>query len=125
MRSATLASRLTAAVLWPTAVLGAFVGGHAVAAVVLPDGLRFVESHAEVAELAPEAVSAVDADQRVRRLVRAHACWSGDAPRWMRDRVPGHAVVTLPGRRAAYLDSAVGFAVWTGDRRGTLHAFCR
>jgi hypothetical protein len=125
VRSATLAGRLTAAVLWPTAVLGAFVGGHAVATVVLPDGLRFVESQGEAVELTPEAVRVAAADQRVRRLVRTHACWSGDAPRSMRDRVPAHAVVTLPGRRAAYLDSAVGFAVWAGERRGTLHAFCR
>jgi hypothetical protein len=125
VRSATLAGRLTAAVLWPTAVLGAFAGSHAVAEAVLPDGLRFVESQAEAAELTPETVRTAAADQRVRRLMRVHDCWSGEAPRSMRDRLPGHAVVTLPGRRPGYLDSAVGFAVWTGERRGTLHAFCR
>ena len=68
------------------------------------------------------------ADRHVRRvlgLVSRHDCWSGAAPKDMKDQVPEHAVVTLPGRRAAYLSSDVGFAVWSGDRPGTLHAFCR
>jgi hypothetical protein len=68
------------------------------------------------------------ADRHARRvlgLVSRHGCWSGAAPKDMRNETPEHAVVTLPGRRTSYVSSEVGFAVWAGERRGTLHAFCR
>lgn len=46
--------------------------------------------------------------------------------------IPGHAVVTLPGHKAQYVKSDVGFALWgpdekpatADDRPGMLHAFC-
>jgi hypothetical protein len=109
------------AVAWPVAVVGAFGGSYALADAALPAGLVFADAHA-----GPAAGAPVDPQvERVQHLIDGHDCWSGATPAGMRDRIPGHAVVTLPGRRAAYFSSGIGFAVWTGDRAGTLHAFCR
>ena len=122
MSRAGLRRRLGAAALWPLMVVGSFAGSYTVVGAVLPAGLESAEARQVEPGLDPVA------DRHVRRvlgLVSRHECWSGAAPKDMRNRVPAHAVVTLPGRRAAYLSSDVGFAVWSGDRPGTLHAFCR
>lgn len=69
----------------------------------------------------------------VERLVERHGCWTGEAPPEWQGEIPGHAVVTLPGRAPRRTPSSVGFDVWlgpdgqlaTGDERpGTVHAFC-
>lgn len=52
---------------------------------------------------------------------------------YQEDTIPGHAVVTLPGQDATYVESSVGFDLWGPDEKygtaddlpGTLHAFCR
>jgi hypothetical protein len=122
MSRAGLRRRLGTAALWPLLVVGSFAGSYAVAGAVLPDGMESAEARRF------EPVRDPVADRRARRvlgLVGRHDCWSGAAPRDMRNKAPQHAVVTLPGRRAAYLASDIGFAVWAGDRPGTLHAFCR
>ena len=59
---------------------------------------------------------------RVTVLVERHGCWSGTAPLGAPD--PTRAVVTLKGERAKVVEAAVGYEIWLGDRRGTLHAFC-
>jgi len=67
---------------------------------------------------------------RAQRLVEAHGCWTGPAPADMRDRVPGHVVVTTRADRTVLggtrlvrraLDQAFG------DKPAGLeiHAFCR
>jgi hypothetical protein len=122
MSTAGLRRRLGAAALWPLLVVGSFAGSYTVVGAVLPAGLESAD--ARPFESAPEPV----ADRHVQRvlgLVGRHDCWSGAAPKDMRNKIPEHAVVTLPGRRTAYLSSDIGFAVWSGDRPGTLHAFCR
>jgi hypothetical protein len=122
MSRAGLRRRLGAAALWPLMLVGSLAGSYTVVGAVLPGAEQSAE--AERFEPAQETV----AENHVRRvlgLVRRHDCWSGAAPKNMKNKVPEHAVVTLPGRRAAYLSSDVGFAVWSGDRPGTLHAFCR
>ncbi|CAI9417172.1 hypothetical protein [Nocardioides sp. T2.26MG-1] len=64
-------------------------------------------------------------------LLAVHHCWTGDAPADMRDRIPGHVVVTLPGEdRPTYggpwltgraLDQVIG-----GAEHGlTVWGFCR
>ena len=60
-------------------------------------------------------------ERMVEDLVADHACWSGAAPA---GAVPGHAVVTLPGRRPALVPADLGFAIWLDGRPGVLHAFC-
>ena len=122
MRGSGLQWRLLRAFLWPTAAVAAFAAGQGICSAVLPAAL-----HASDDQARPAArVRAVDPQvARVRHLVRSHGCWSGPAPADMRDRIPAHAVVTLPRHRAQYLSSDVGFAIWTGKRAGTLHAFCR
>ena len=121
MSRAGLRRRLGAAALWPLMVVGSFAGSYTVVGAVLPGG-----SEAGARPIAPAHDSFADRHvQRVMGLVNRHDCWSGAAPKDMRNKVPEHAVVTLPRRRAAYLSSDVGFAIWAGDRPGTLHAFCR
>ena len=121
MSTAGLRRRLGAAALWPLVVVGSFAGSYTLVGSVLPG--RVESAHAQ--PLAPGAAVADRHVQRVLGLVGRHGCWSGAAPKDMRSKIPEHAVVTLPGRRAAYLSSDIGFAVWSGDRPGTLHAFCR
>lgn len=58
---------------------------------------------------------------RVVRLISGHDCWTGTAPEGV---IPGHAVVTTPGRRARVVDADVGFAIWLDGAPGVLHAFC-
>ncbi|MGZ5416288.1 MAG: hypothetical protein ACXWDI_03835 [Nocardioides sp.] len=117
-----LRRRLGAAALWPLMLVGSFAGSYTVAGAVLPGGTE----SAEVRRFEPAQEPVADRhERRVLRLVSRHACWSGAAPKGMRNKIPEHAVVTLPGRRTAYLSSDIGFAVWSGDRPGTLHAFCR
>ncbi|MEZ5096285.1 MAG: hypothetical protein R2731_09255 [Nocardioides sp.] len=55
-------------------------------------------------------------------LVVRHHCWTGAAPD--PDAIPGHAIVTLPGRRPELADSSVGFAIWLEGAPGHVHAFC-
>jgi hypothetical protein len=57
----------------------------------------------------------------VLRLLRANGCWSGAAPA---GTTPTHAVVTLPGHRAALVDADVGFGIWLEGDPGELHGFC-
>ena len=63
-----------------------------------------------------------DGSDRVTRLVERHDCWTGEAPGGV---IPGHAVVTLPGERAALVPAEVGFGIWLDGDPGRLHAFCR
>jgi hypothetical protein len=66
-----------------------------------------------------------------QRLIEDHDCWTGEAPPGMRNRVPGHAVVTWPGdAEATYggrgtVAAALGH-VFEGEHPDLLvHAFCR
>lgn len=122
MSRAGLRRRLGAAALWPLMAVGSFAGSYTVVGAVLPSGMESVEARRFEPAQDPVADRRV---QRVMGLVSRHDCWSGAAPKDMKDKLPEHAVVTLPGRRTAYLSSDVGFAVWSGDRPGRLHAFCR
>ena len=71
----------------------------------------------------PVNVERATESSRASVLIARHDCWTGAAPE--PDLIPGHAVVTLPGSRTAYVDSAVGFHIWLDGKPGTLHAFCR
>ena len=62
-----------------------------------------------------------DGSDRVTRLVDRHDCWTGAGPEGV---IPGHAVVTLPGERAALVPAEVGFGIWLDGDPGHLHAFC-
>lgn len=122
MSTARFRRRLAAAALWPVLSVASFAGSYTVVGAFLPAGME----SAHPASGPPPREAARDRNaRRVLRLTVSHDCWSGPAPRDMAHKVPARAVVTLPGRRAAYLSSDVGFAVWAGDRPGTLHAFCR
>jgi hypothetical protein len=71
----------------------------------------------------PETASApVRPDDRVERLLRTHDCWTAAAPAGA--PVPEHAVVTLAGRRAAYVAADVGYGIWLDGDPGILHGFC-
>ena len=122
MSTARFRRRLAAAALWPLLSVASFAGSYAVVGTSLPAAMESTDA----TPVPPAREAARDRDaRRVLRLTAVHDCWSGPAPSDMSHKVPAHAVVTLPGRRAAYLSSDVGFAVWAGDRPGTLHAFCR
>lgn len=67
---------------------------------------------------------------RVERLIERHDCWTETAPVGV---IPGHAVVTLPGKRARLMSAEIGFNIWLGpdgqagsgdELAGRLHAFC-
>jgi hypothetical protein len=75
----------------------------------------------EDSAVTPAPVSEQGAD-RATRLVERRDCWTGEAPAGV---VPGHAVVTLPGERAALVPAEVGFGIWLDGDPGRLHAFCR
>ncbi|QNN52300.1 hypothetical protein [Nocardioides mesophilus] len=117
---------LVGLVLWPLTTVLAFGAGYlglsAVVTTVRLDGPgRPVD-----ALTAPRTPTVADrAALRVDRLIERHGCWSGEAPADLAGGLPLHAVVTLPGRRPAFVDSGVGFDLWTGVRAGRLHAFCR
>lgn len=70
-----------------------------------------------------ERATTAAAPSRASVLIARHDCWTGAAPD--PKLIPGHAVVTLPGSRTAYVGSAVGFHIWLDGKPGTLHAFCR
>ena len=82
-------------------------------------------SWALVAGFAPvtgDVVAPATPPDRVTVLVERHGCWSGTAPLGAPD--PTRAIVTLKGERARVVEATVGYEIWLGDRRGTLHAFC-
>lgn len=112
--------RVLQVVVWPTAAVVGFGATYVVAGALVAGTLRLTDDPTDSAPVAVDPEVA-----RVLRLVDEHDCWSGPAPADMKDQIPGHAVVTLPGRHAQYLSSDVGFAIWTGEREGRLHAFCR
>ena len=120
MAGSDLRRRVLHTVVWPTAFVVGFGGTYVVAGSLVTGRLWLVDdpSHSAPVAVDPEVA-------RVLRLVEQHDCWTGPAPADLKDRVPAHAVVTLPGRHARYLSSDVGFAIWTGRREGRLHAFCR
>ncbi len=76
---------------------------------------------------APAAVPAVAA---VDALIDGHGCWTNTAPA---DTIPGHAVITVPGKAPRLASADLGFRIWlgpdgqpaTGDETpGAVHAFC-
>jgi len=69
------------------------------------------------ARLAAKAARAA----RTERLFRQHGCWNGEAPA---GAVPTHALVTLPGKRAALVSADVGYGIWLDGHAGQLHGFC-
>jgi len=72
------------------------------------------------ARLAAKAARAARA-ARTERLFRQHGCWNGEAPA---GAVPTHALVTLPGKRAALVSADVGYGIWLDGHTGQLHGFC-
>ncbi len=105
-------------------VLGAAVGKVVAMTVgflvVLAVGLLALPGAAVVTAERPPRPTVVDP---VASLVRANACWYGQAP--ADAGIPGHAVVTLPGQEPRLVRSQVGFDIWLEGRPGRLHAFCR
>ncbi len=68
---------------------------------------------------------------RVERLIAAHDCWTTAAPADQAGQLPGHVVVSRPGRAAVWSTQWVGPALEqtfsdVPDRRRELvvHAFC-
>jgi hypothetical protein len=114
--------RLGRAMLWPAATVAGFGLSYALAGTTLPVGLTLSDVDGVPS---PQLPVADPVSGRVDDLVERHGCWSGAVPSDMVGTIPGHSVVSLPGAQAAYLSSDVGFAVWTGERDGILHAFCR
>ena len=69
---------------------------------------------------------------RAERLFSAHDCWTGAAPPDLRGGMPGHVIVSRPGRAAVHSARLVQpalaqvFSDDPRDDRGLLvHAFCR
>ena len=69
---------------------------------------------------------------RAERLIEAHDCWTGAAPADQSGQVPGHVVVSRPGRAAVWSARLVAPALEqtfargvTGPRDLVVHAFCR
>ena len=65
------------------------------------------------------------------RLLRRHDCWTGEAPRDMRGKLPGHAVIQWGSQGAVHTGdpAEVGAAidhVFSGRHPGlTVYGFCR
>lgn len=98
-----------------TACLG---GSYAVSSALQPDRVVFPEQtpHAQV------QAGPTQAERLLDRKCQPYA----------EGTIPGHAVVTLPGEAATYVNSSVGFDLWGPDQKfgtaddlpGTLHDFC-
>lgn len=65
-------------------------------------------------------------------LVERHHCWTGEAPDDMEGAVPGHVVLTWPGKKTPTYGGAHAVSVALehlfGDEKTpglTVHAFCR
>lgn len=92
-------------------------------AYVLAPSLTGADTGAEPdAYTADARPAATDWAARAAELVAENDCWTGEAPA---DVIPGHAVVTTPGRPPHLAPAARGFAIWLDGAPGTLHAFCK
>jgi hypothetical protein len=58
---------------------------------------------------------------RAERLLAEYGCWTDETEG---RPVPTHAVVSLPGERAALVDAGTGYAIWLEGAPGRLYGFC-
>jgi len=81
----------------------------------------------------PEAAAPIsvplETPSKPELMMHRHGCWSGEAPADMAGKLPGHVVVSRPGRGPVYSAKLVGPAldhVFHGAHPGwTVHGFCR
>lgn len=91
----------------------------------------FVSQQTVNADLAP--LPEQDAPAQIVEKPRANVLVENKCRPYAEGSIPEHAVVTLPGHKAQYVKSDVGFALWGADLEygtaddlpGQLHAFCR
>ena len=86
-----------------------------------PDGPAAASPPATHQGSPTSAPGPAEESSRAERLLAEYGCWTDETDG---RPVPTHAVVSLPGERAALVDADTGYAIWLEGAPGRLYGFC-